>query len=90
MPILLCQPSALPVYPAWPAAAPEDPSQAIRHTFPLCSAFHADLDRFLAYALSQPSQDVWFVTHAQLLDWMEAPVPASQMKSFMAQYDCSS
>lgn len=43
--------------------------------------------KFLDYALSKP--DVWVVTHQQLLDWMEAPVPASQMKSFMAQYECS-
>ncbi|PRW59866.1 G8 domain-containing isoform B [Chlorella sorokiniana] len=51
------------------------------------SEFSADVGKFLDYALSKP--DVWVVTHQQLLDWMEAPVPASQMKSFMAQYDCS-
>ncbi len=53
----------------------------------LCSEFSADVGKFLDYALSKP--DVWVVTHQQLLDWMEAPVPASQMKSFMAQYECA-
>ena len=51
-----------------------------------CSEFSADVGKFLDYALAKP--DVWVVTHQQLLDWMEAPVPASQMKTFMAQYDC--
>ncbi|EFN59331.1 hypothetical protein CHLNCDRAFT_56687 [Chlorella variabilis] len=48
--------------------------------------FHKDLGEFFDYALGH--QDVWFVTHSQLLDWMEAPVPASQMKEFMARYVC--
>ncbi|KAI7844646.1 hypothetical protein COHA_001736 [Chlorella ohadii] len=51
------------------------------------SEFSADVGKFLDYALSKP--DVWVVTHQQLLDWMEAPVPTSQMKSFMAQYECA-
>lgn len=38
----------------------------------------ADLGEFFDYALGH--QDVWFVTHSQLLDWMEAPVPASQVR----------
>jgi len=33
---------------------------------------------FMAWAAAQP--DVWFVTNHQLLQWMQNPVPASQMK----------
>lgn len=52
------------------------------------SEFRSDLLRLLGYALSHPH--VWVVTHSQLLDWMEAPVPVGEMEAFMAQYgDCS-
>jgi hypothetical protein len=37
-----------------------------------------DLGKFLDYALAHPN--VWVVTHTQLLDWMEAPVPASKAR----------
>lgn len=47
------------------------------------SQFHEALGAFLDYALAKP--DVWVVTHAQLLDWMEAPVPASRMSSWMQE-----
>lgn len=43
----------------------------------------AALNRFFEWALAQP--DVWFVTMRQLLEWMKAPVPASQMADW---YKC--
>lgn len=51
-----------------------------------CRQYYSDLKRFLAYAMSH--KDVWAVTTSQLLDWMEAPVPAAQMPRFMAKYTC--
>lgn len=48
--------------------------------------YAADTGRFLRYALAQPG--VWAVTMSQLLDWMEAPVPAAAMPAFMAKYHC--
>lgn len=48
--------------------------------------FAADTSKFLEYALAKP--DVWALTISQLLDWMEAPVPAPGMAAFMKQYKC--
>lgn len=50
------------------------------------SNFSAGIARFLGYALGK--KDVWAVTMSQLLDWMQHPVPASQMKTFMKKYAC--
>lgn len=37
--------------------------------------------KFVKYALSKP--DVYFVTNRQLVDWMKAPVPISQMAAWL-------
>ena len=48
----------------------------------------AEIRRFLVFALTK-HPDVWVVTIKQLLDWMEAPVPATEMAAFMKQrYAC--
>lgn len=41
------------------------------------SEYRSDIKKFLKYALAH--QDVWAVTISQFLDWMEKPVPASQV-----------
>jgi hypothetical protein len=52
-----------------------------------CSEPRRQISKFLQYALK--NKNVWVVTPSQLLDWMENPVPASKMKSFMSKYKCS-
>ncbi|KAL4438251.1 hypothetical protein ABPG77_010612 [Micractinium sp. CCAP 211/92] len=52
------------------------------------SGYRNDIKKFFEYALSH--EDVWAVTISQFLDWMENPVPASQMKQFMSKYTCPS
>ena len=39
----------------------------------------AAIQSFLDYAMSKP--DVWMVTHQQLIQYMQNPVPASQLSS---------
>ena len=46
----------------------------------------AEIKKFLRWALKKPN--VWVVTYKQWLDYLENPVPASQMASFMAKYRC--
>lgn len=41
-----------------------------------------DVKKFLQYAMSKPG--VWAVTMSQLLDWMEAPVPAAAVSACQA------
>lgn len=43
----------------------------------------ADTQRFIQYALSKP--DTYFVTMQQLVNWLENPVPASQMPAWLSQ-----
>lgn len=43
------------------------------------------LETFLDWALAQPN--VWFVTSQQLIQWMQNPVPASQLKDY-APFKC--
>lgn len=44
---------------------------------PRRSQYRSDIKKFFKYALQH--QDVWAVTISQFLDWMEAPVPASEV-----------
>ena len=50
------------------------------------STFSNGIAKFLGYALAK--KGVWAVTMSQILDWMQRPVPASQMKTFMKRYTC--
>lgn len=52
-----------------------------------CRANRNGIDQFLGYALTKP--EVWVVTPRQLIDWMQNPVPLSQMPQFMANYTCT-
>lgn len=44
-----------------------------------CRQYWNDVEKFLQYAMSKPG--VWAVTMSQLLDWMEAPVPAAAVSA---------
>ncbi len=71
----------------WAGARGRDPAPPTVPQWPHPrSNFSAGIARFLGYALGK--KDVWAVTMSQLLDWMQHPVPASQMKTFMKKYAC--
>lgn len=55
-------------------ASPLPPSAPARRQY------RDDVAKFLRYAMAKPG--VWAVTMSQLLDWMEAPVPAAAVSAY--------
>jgi hypothetical protein len=46
----------------------------------------AEIKKFLSWAMKR--KNVWVVTYRQWLDYLQNPVPASEMAGFMANYRC--
>jgi hypothetical protein len=56
------------------------PTQILIHTpYLQHKQYYNDVKKFLQYAMAKPG--VWAVTMSQLLDWMEAPVPAAMVSA---------
>lgn len=52
-----------------------------------CRVNRDNISKFLEYALGKP--DVWVVTPRQLIEWLQSPVKASDMESWISRYGCN-